>query len=321
MLPKVSVISGYYNRESLVSRTVESLLAQSYENLEIILFDDASTDGTFQKLKEYKENNTNIRLIRHEKNIGFVQGLIDAISTTDSEYIAIQSSGDVSLPLRIEKQVKLLEKQRDVSVVGCFYKNIIESSGLQRKRTPSANGMSKEELLRGNVYSHGEVMFRRSSYDQAGGYRKQFKFCQDYDLWLRMIQVGKLATVEEELFHRFVQFSGVSYLPEKSVAQAKYSFLARSLANGSLPDCSLLEVETQGVDTIVSDSAIQRRIFSNSIRAVLWRDFEGAIGFTKYFDSEVAKLLIRSLVFIGNTMLGRGVLNICQGVVGVKSYK
>ena len=142
------------------------------------------------KIKEFVKKADDPRLIPiyHEENIGFVAGLLDAISKARGEYIAIQGSGDVSMPARIEKQKNLLDAHPEVGIVGCHYENYVQTSGVVRKRTPNANDTTLGSLLDQNVFTHGEVMFRKSTYEKAGGYRPQFTFCQDYDLWLRMIR-------------------------------------------------------------------------------------------------------------------------------------
>lgn len=93
--------------------------------------------------------------------------MIDAISRTQSKYIAVHGSGDVSLQTRLEKQAALLEARPEIGLVGCYYTNIVEEHYLRRPRRPQAEGMTLERLLKGNVFSHGEVMYRRDVYESG----------------------------------------------------------------------------------------------------------------------------------------------------------
>jgi len=274
--PSVTIITGFYKRENVVERTLQSLLNQTHQDIEIIVFDDASPDGTAQSIKDFVAQANDPRLvpIYHQKNIGFVAGLIDAVSKAKGRYIAIHGSGDVSFPQRIEKQKALLDARQEVCIVGSHYENVIELSGVRRLRTPNANTTTFEELVRENVFTHGEVMFRKSAYDTAGGYRPQFVFCQDYDLWLRMIQLGQFATVPDLLYRRYVDFEGVSYKPAKFIQQSRLAILARQLSRLSMEvqDQQLARVTLDNLADHVplSNGSLQKTVLKAVLRAVVW---------------------------------------------------
>jgi len=186
---KVTIVTGYYNREDYVDESIQSLLDQDYDNYDIVIFDDASTDNTFQRLKLFQENNSKIKLIRHSSNIGFVRGLINAISNIDSEYIAIHGSGDISVPDRIKEQVKYLDLNPEVGMVSSRSK---AKNGDNEKKYLSIQRITTENLQSGNPISHGATMFRSKVYNKVGGYREYFTFSQDYDLWLRISLVAEI---------------------------------------------------------------------------------------------------------------------------------
>jgi hypothetical protein len=274
-LPRVSMITGFYNRGHLLTRTVDSMLAQRYPNIELIVFDDCSTDETQDRLNEYEaRNDARLRIIRHKSNVGFTKGMINAIESSTGEIIAVQGSGDSSDPDRIMKQVQLLLERPAVGVVGCHYENIVESTGLARLRTPNADAVDFAALVKGNVFTHGEVCFRRSTYAAAGGYRKEFRYCQDYDLWLRCIKVAQFATVPQMLYRRYVQFDGVSYAPHKAVIQARYFLICQKLASSTEDEALALlkRLADHGPESVVGpyDAALQKRIMRNSLRQVVW---------------------------------------------------
>ena len=282
-MPRVTVITGYHNRASVVDRTLSSILDQTHADLELVVFDDASTDGTLAAIERFaaERNDDRLTIRPHSTNQGFVAGLIRAIGATDSEFIAIQGSGDVSLNTRIERQLALLDARPEVGAVGSWYYNIIEEEGIRRLRKPDADAADLASLLRSNVFSHGEVMMRRADYEAAGGYRAAFRNSQDVDLWLRLIRVAEFATVHEVLYERYVQFDGVSYHPRKQAQQARYSIAARLLATMRDDDVEywLRRIEREGPTALVPDNhpVLQRRFLQASIRSAVWGASEDAI--------------------------------------------
>lgn len=278
---KVSVITGYYNRKSRLRPTIESLLAQTFTDFELIVFDDASQDGTAEELRrlEAEYADPRLKVVINPESTGFVQGLIDHIAPTRGEYIAIQGSGDVSHPKRLERQVEVLESRPNVGTVGSWYYNVLESDGSRRLRKPDASKVDHEYLMkRGNVFSHGEVMYRRELYDKIGGYRAAFVNCQDLDLWLRMIHHADFATVREPLYDRYIQRDGVSYHPRKVGLQMQYSLLARIVATMDTDEAEyvLKRTEKEGPGWKVPPTAkqVQRRYFHASLRSTLWGEVE-----------------------------------------------
>lgn len=225
--PLVSIISVFYNRAIYVKRSVDSLLKQTYSNVEIILVDDGSTDNTLDELASYQD--PRIRLLTDE-NKGLVRALRGAIASSQGELIAIHGSGDISLPERIEMQVDLLMKNPDVGVVGCYMRNfnMVKNTWEVVCRTIAEDQLS--QLINSNPFSHGEVMFRRRCYDQVGGYREFFEFAQDRDLWLRMATVTRFGIVPKILYQREPVEGSVTKVPSKARKQAYLSEFAIACA-------------------------------------------------------------------------------------------
>lgn len=284
--PRVSVITGYYNRVDAVEATIKSILTQTFHDFELIAFDDCSTDGTGQRLLDLQSriSDSRFRVVIHKKNTGFTKGLIEAIRATSGEYICIQGSGDISLPRRLQRQVETLDADSSIGVVGCWYTNIVSNTGARRPRRPDASTLDFKGLLKGNTFSHGEVMIRRSVYEAAGGYRAEFKYAQDYDLWLRIIKLAKLHTVPEFLYERRVRFDGVSYHPDKFPLQARYSIIAKRIAQmrDQEATAALDTLRKEGPQTLVplEDPELQSRI----TRAILRSSVFGG-------DAEAKKLI------------------------------
>lgn len=172
---------------------MESLIKQSYDNIEIIIFDDASSDDTYLNLSEFVGKDARIRIIRHTVNVGFTKGLINAIAEAKGEYIAIHGSGDVSKPHRIERQVAEFENNAALAIVGCNAERV----------TVDGEFVELVDNARRNIeypFLQGEIMYRRKYLEDVGGYRDFFVYGQATDLWQRLLQRYEYRIVDEVLY-------------------------------------------------------------------------------------------------------------------------
>ncbi len=226
-MPLVSVISVFYNRTERLEESVRSLLDQTYAHLEIILVDDGSTDGTGEMLDRFAGEN--IVVIRHT-NRGFTTSLVEAIGASRGEFIAIHGAGDLSAPSRIEKQVRRMLWPDEPGIVAscCLTDKPFQPEPMLHR--PRLSGDLRKDLLVRNVFLHGEVMFRRTAYERAGGYRPFFRFGQDYDLWLRMSEFTQAAFVDEVLYTRHIATGSLTADPVRTAAQTRLAVFARHCA-------------------------------------------------------------------------------------------
>lgn len=223
---KVSIVSVFYNRQDLVSESVTSLMAQTYEDLEIVLVDDGSEDRTLDELNKFS-GHENVKILELD-NLGFVGAIRKAIDKCGGGLIAIHGSGDVSHPSRVERQAKVMIENSKISVVGALSIFRYFGTGDEYVNGRVVSGCMREQLKSGNLFHHGEVMFRRDIYEKVGGYREYFKYAQDYDLWCRMSFFGEFHVVNEVLYTRFVNVPGsVCADPRKAKLQAALSDFAR----------------------------------------------------------------------------------------------
>jgi glycosyltransferase involved in cell wall biosynthesis len=118
--PKVSVVVPIYNQAPFIRETVESVFAQDHENVELVLSDDGSTDGTSEILREYEARDPQrVKVIASERNTGIAGAFNRALDVHTGEYIAWLGGDDVMLPGKLRRQVALLEERRDV--IGCCH--------------------------------------------------------------------------------------------------------------------------------------------------------------------------------------------------------
>lgn len=226
---KVSICVAYFNRSDCVIDCIQSLLAQDYNFFEVIVVNDGSTDPQTSVLLD-GINDARLKVI-HQENTGFVGAIRNAIDHSSGEYIAIMGAGDVCKKSRISKQVAVLDEFNSVGIVSCLFENVHfggDRDGERKLRSYPEKKIDATDFLSGaNPIGHGEVMFRRSIYDKVGGYRYFFKFSQDLDLWLRMIEHCEVHIIRECLYERrMFAKDGVS-------TDAKKQYLQKFLAEFS----------------------------------------------------------------------------------------
>lgn len=191
-----------YNDELYLRKAVESILSQAGVDLEFIIVDDGSCDGSPRILSEYETGDARIRVIRQE-NAGLTRALITGCNAASGEFIARQDADDVSLPGRLAKQVQILRSDSRVVFVSCQAQVIAPEGEVVLSHTrPTDPESATDLLLRGGSGppGHGTVMFRRDSYIRVGGYRADFYFAQDCDLWFRLAELGMLSYSPDFLY-------------------------------------------------------------------------------------------------------------------------
>jgi len=198
---KVSVVMPVFNAEATVFQTLESLRAQTFQSMEIVVVNDGSTDGTLEILR----NQPDIKLLDHSHR-GIVPALNDGLAAANGEYIARMDADDLCHPERIEQQVAFLDAFPEIGIVGCR----VGFGGDREKQAGYAahvdwiNGLIDPEEIALNrfvesPFAHPSVMFHRELFEQFGAYHDG-PFPEDYELWLRWMANGvKAGKVDEEL--------------------------------------------------------------------------------------------------------------------------
>lgn len=185
-LKKVSVIMSTYNSELEVSEAIESILTQSYKNIEFLIIDDCSTDNTFKILQEYSINNEKIKIFRNKSNIGLTRSLNLLISKADGDIIARQDDDDTSHPNRIKSQVEKIEKgDLDFCSTRAYKKP-------NKGKIPGFSYYLPVKILLKfkNPFIHGSLVFKKEILKSVGGYDESFYYSQDLKLIIDLIEKG-----------------------------------------------------------------------------------------------------------------------------------
>jgi glycosyltransferase involved in cell wall biosynthesis len=265
--PKVSVVMSVYNGASHLAATLDSVLSQEEVEFEFIVVNDGSRDESAQILDEYAQRDSRLRII-HQENTGLTRALIRACDAARSEFIARQDAGDISLPGRLKSQVAVLRDRDDCVFVSCWT-DVIGPKG-EFLYTSRGTGLASSPI---NILSpqaewgvvdgpshHSSVMFRAKQYALCGGYRPEFYFGQDWDLWYRLASLGTFCMLQERLCACSITPSSISTsrkLEQHSFAQLSRKAFLRRFAG--LPDQPVLEEARQLSSSFVGKRANTRR--------------------------------------------------------------
>lgn len=237
--PHVSVVLAVYNGRPYIAAALDGLLAQTYRDFEVIVVDDASTDGTWECLSAYAVRDPRFRLLRNERNRGVAHSRNRALAEARGRLIACHDADDVSHPERLARQVSLLESQPGIGMVGTA-PEFIDSAGqpLPNDNFPVLTGDPElqRQLLVANCFVAGSVMLRRECLERVGRYDQSLAPSEDYDLWLRLAEVTQLATLPEPLY-AYRQHAASASARQRSVmlrhkAMALEQALARRYPSG-----------------------------------------------------------------------------------------
>ena len=201
--PKVSVLMSAWNAEGTLQRSIRSVLGQSFSDFEFIIVDDGSEDATRSVVAEHAEKDARVVPVYLDSNGGLTAALNLALERARGELIARQDADDASLPGRFERQVELLEGDKEIGVCGTrFWVCSEDLKPVFSVDPPEADADIRRLIERGtNPLAHGTAMFRRSALDALPEPRYRFRYGQDFDLWARLADAGAgFRVIPEELY-------------------------------------------------------------------------------------------------------------------------
>lgn len=233
--PLVSVILPMYNAEATIKECMDSIINQTYKNLEIIVIDDGSTDKSVDIVKSYVDARIRIYQYTHD----YIRNVNRGFSLCKGEYIARMDADDRMMPTRIAKQVAVFEKYPEVSVCSCTMKVL-------GKKAPKKFGhdgiISHLEiaLLRGNFILHPSIMMRRKVLDLGVKYKKSYIYAEDYKLWVELaLKDVVFYNIPEPLVEYRLSVNQVSYIYNEQQAmtawQIRQELLETLIKRQSLP--------------------------------------------------------------------------------------
>ena len=190
--PPLTVLMSVFNGEAHLKEAVEGILGQTFSNFIFLIIDDASEDATAAILAEYARNDSRLRVVTNERNLGLAQSLNKGLALTDTPYVARMDADDIALPDRVYRQLAFMEGHPDVAVLGG---SIL---GIDKEGTP--NGWSwrppcTPEMInldintwQGRGIPHPSAMFLTGALKKINGYCPALNYIEDYELWHRLIK-------------------------------------------------------------------------------------------------------------------------------------
>ncbi|MCJ7658159.1 MAG: glycosyltransferase family 2 protein [Anaerolineales bacterium] len=232
----ISVIMPVYNTEKYVSQAIESILIQTYRDLELIIIDDASTDDSLKILRSYEKRDPRIRILTNDSNQGISRARNLGLQLARGEYIAVMDSDDISLPDRFEKQIDYLTANPHVGVVGTNY-TLVHENGIAHRTSKLVESSSQIwwMMFFSSAVAHATAMMRRSIFiDKKIKYDERYSCAVDYDLFFQIMHDYPMANLPESLFLYRQHDQNISKT-NQSEQQAYDAVITRSHTQGYLP--------------------------------------------------------------------------------------
>ena len=228
--PLVSAIVPARNEELLIENSLKSLAGQTYQNLEIILVDDGSTDKTVEVAQSLAA--TNLRVVKGP-GLGLARALAVGVAASRGEILIRQDADDFSLPIRVESQVKFLMENPSCVVVGTWAM-IFDSEGkrVSAFRPPSRDSAIRLRLTLETGFAHPTVAMRKAALLNSGSYQgpHESPYPEDFDLWSRMQYEGELANIPEYLVRITSRPTGITRTAWVTIGQHASQIAARNLS-------------------------------------------------------------------------------------------
>jgi glycosyltransferase involved in cell wall biosynthesis len=210
-MPTVSIIIPTYNREQLLGRAIQSALAQTYQDFELIIIDDGSTDNTDRLVKSF--NSEKIRYIRHKKNKGPAAARNTGIRSAKGNYIAFQDSDDEWMPEKLEKQMRAFATAPPE--VGVVYTSYYLATNKGKRVRPFLGLAPKDgdvfcSLLKGRFVLPSTIIIKKECFERVGVFDERLLPIEDYELFLRFSKYYHFKCINEPLVLYYLQPDSVS---------------------------------------------------------------------------------------------------------------
>lgn len=200
MLDFISVIIPTHNRSKLLVRAVCSVQAQTHQDLEIIIINDASNDDTPAVLSQLQMEDNRIKVIYNERSRGGAASRNIGIKESIGKWIAFLDDDDIWLPDKLESQLKLMQSDLDAVACSCYFESHILR--IIRKIHKPPENVTLEDLLCYNMMGGASVcMVSAAALNRINGFDESLKSAQDWDLWIRLKQAGRIICCKELLVY------------------------------------------------------------------------------------------------------------------------
>lgn len=207
MAKYLTVLMSVYNGELYLEAAIESILRQTFTDFDFLIVDDASTDKTSAILKNFAQQDSRIQIITNKQNQGLAYSLARGVETATTPWIARMDADDIAMRDRLAKQMKYIEENPEIDILGSYALNINDRGEILGERKVPLGHENICRLIWTNPLIHPTVLFRRSAILKIGSYSCQTRqrIPEDYQLWFRACAAGlRFANLPEPLiYYRF----------------------------------------------------------------------------------------------------------------------
>lgn len=186
-MPRASILMTVYNGDRHISSSIQSALDQTIQDIELLIFNDGSSDGTRSIIEAVVDSRVTVV---HSERVGRARALNEGVKACSSAYVAILDADDIALPTRVEEQIAFLDRRKKVDLVGSRYRCVIDEQGAPVRDVvlPMAYpGFVRWFHNERCPLFHSSVMFRRAAVMGIGGYDETLTHCLDLDLYVRLL--------------------------------------------------------------------------------------------------------------------------------------
>lgn len=204
MNEKISVIMGIYNIPSkeILKKSIDSILNQTYKNIEFIIVDDGSKNDTYLWAKDLTKNDERVLLKRNDENLGLTKTLNIALNCATGKYVARMDGDDYCELDRLEKQLKVLKREPNINLVACNM-NLFDDTGIFGEKK-SNEYITKYDFLFTSPLHHPTILTYKWCFDRVDGYKEKWytNRNEDYDIFMRMYAANiKMKVMQEKLYY------------------------------------------------------------------------------------------------------------------------
>lgn len=236
---KISVVIPVKDRVDVIQRAIDSVLAQTISVSEIIIVDDGSTDGTLEKVEKLSQDNRQIKLFKNNENKGAPFTRNKGATFSSGTHIAFLDSDDKWLPQKLEKQLNVLKQQNGLAAFSNF--KFVRGNKISVGKVKPV--VTLEDLFGRNILGGtSSVLVSKKAFEQVGGFTTGLASCQDWDLWLKLAELGNLYCIDEALVEYHIDGNDrISTNSQKALTGHEYIF---TKIDGLMKECHYQNVKT-----------------------------------------------------------------------------
>jgi glycosyltransferase involved in cell wall biosynthesis len=288
----ITVLLPVFNGGPYLRPAMESVLAQTFSDFELLVVDDGSTDGSLEVARTFRD--PRVRVVENGRNLGLTASLNRGLREARAPLVARQDADDLSAPDRLARQAEAMSRRPELALLGT-QADVIDAGG--RPRGSLARSCEHDsirwELLFDNAFVHSSVMLRRAAvFDEAGGYDEGLRYCQDFALWSRLVRTHAVANLDRVLVRcRAHRGSMTTTGGEANVIETDATIAANLRAtfgeDVTAADLALVPQLRLGLPSVAPEDFLDR--FERLLR--LYRERFPAVNGSRDFDRTVARQL------------------------------